>query len=112
MLQQMFEWQKERIFARDHAETWFMSARSWAKSANDEDLGLTMAGLHSDYVMAILDESGGMPVPILNAAEGVLSSPRKATSSRRVTPTPWMVRSTRLRPARRAVEGNRHQRRS
>jgi len=73
----MFEWQKERIFARDHAETWFMSARSWAKSANDEDLGLTMAGLHSDYVMAILDESGGMPVPILNAAEGVLSSAKE-----------------------------------
>lgn len=77
LLQQMFEWQKERIFAKDHPETWFMSARSWAKSANDEELGLTMAGLHSEYVMAILDESGGMPVQILQAAEGVLSSAKE-----------------------------------
>ena len=73
LLQQMFEYQKERIFARDHPDTWWMSARSWAKTASDEDLGLTLAGLHSDYCMAILDESGGMPVPILQAAEGIMS---------------------------------------
>ena len=38
MLQHAFEWQKERIFAREHPETWFMSARSWAKAANEEHL--------------------------------------------------------------------------
>lgn len=74
LLQGSFTWQKERIFANDHSETWWMSARSWAKSADVEELGLTMAGLHSDYCMAVLDESGGMPVPILQAAEGVLAS--------------------------------------
>lgn len=74
MIQELFELQTERIFARDHKETWFLSARNWAKSATDEELGQSLAGLHSDYVMVTMDESGGMPVPILNAAEGILSS--------------------------------------
>lgn len=74
LIQNAFEWQKERIFARDHPETWFMSARSWAKAANADQLGNTLAGLHSDYILFLLDESGGMPVPILQSAEGALSS--------------------------------------
>jgi len=28
-LQQAFVWQKERIFAKDHPETWFLSAKGW-----------------------------------------------------------------------------------
>ena len=74
MVTEMFELQAERIFARDHKDTWFLSARNWAKSATDEELGQSLAGLHSDYVMVTMDESGGMPVPILQAAEGILSS--------------------------------------
>lgn len=74
MLPGLFEWQKERIFAKQHPETWFMSARSWAKAANADQLGNTLAGLHSDYILFLLDESGGMPVPILQSAEGALSS--------------------------------------
>lgn len=74
MLQRIFEWQKERIFNREAPQTWFMSARSWAKAASQEQLGNTLAGLHSDYILFLLDESGGMPVPILHSAEGALSS--------------------------------------
>lgn len=74
MLPSLFGWQTERIFSKEHPQTWFMSARSWAKAANQEQLGNTLAGLHSDYIMFILDESGSMPVPILQSAEGALSS--------------------------------------
>ena len=74
LLKAAFEWQTERIFAKESPATWFMSARSWAKSANTEALGNTLAGLHSDYIMFIIDESGAIPVPILVSAEAALSS--------------------------------------
>lgn len=74
LLKAMFEWQTERIFLKDHPATWFMSARSWPKSANAEQLGNTLAGLHSDYIMFLIDESGSIPVPILVSAEAAMSS--------------------------------------
>ena len=30
LLQAAFEWTKTRIFARDHPETWWLSARTWS----------------------------------------------------------------------------------
>lgn len=73
-LQEAFVWQKERIFAKsDPKETW-MSARTWSKSADLNTLGTTLAGFHADYVMAIMDESGGMPDAIMASAEAILSS--------------------------------------
>ena len=33
-LQAAFTWTKEKIYANDHPETWFLSARSFAKDAN------------------------------------------------------------------------------
>lgn len=74
LIKSQFVWQKERIFHKDHEATWFMSARSWAKAANQDQLGNTLAGLHSPYIMFVLDESGGMPVPILQSAEGALAN--------------------------------------
>lgn len=62
-----------RIFANDHAETWFLSARSWSKTANDDALGNTLSGLHSKYVLCQADESGEIPVAILKAGEQALS---------------------------------------
>lgn len=74
LLKEMFVWQKERIFMREYPETWFMSARNWSKSADPQSLGNTLAGLHADYIMFILDESGGIPEAIMASAEAALSS--------------------------------------
>lgn len=74
LLVQAFTWTKTRIFANDKPETWFMSARSWSKSANSTDIGNALAGLHADFIMFILDESGGMPEAIMASAEAALSS--------------------------------------
>lgn len=74
LLKQAFVWQKERIFARDHPDTWWMAARQWSKSADPSALGNTLAGLHADYIMFILDESGGIPDAIMASAEAALSS--------------------------------------
>jgi phage terminase large subunit len=78
ILQHTFEWQKERIFARDHTETWFLSARSWPKAADATQLGNTLAGLHGEYVIVLADETGGMPREILESAEGIFSGTKEA----------------------------------
>lgn len=73
-LMEAFQWTKERIFAKDHPETWFMSARSWSKNADPEEQGRTLSGLHSKYVLAMVDESGDIPISVLKAGEQALSN--------------------------------------
>lgn len=73
-LQDQFEWTKTRIFCRDFPETWFMSARAWSKSATSEQQAHTLAGLHADNIMFILDESGGIPSSVMAAAEAALAN--------------------------------------
>jgi phage terminase large subunit len=74
LLQDQFEWTKTRISARSCPETWWMSARTWAKSADRNQQSQTLAGLHADYIMFVLDESGSMPDAIMASAEAALSS--------------------------------------
>jgi len=76
MLREMFVWTKTRVFAKEHPETWFISARSWSKSADEEEQGRTLSGLHSDYVLYLIDESGDIPIPVLRSAEQGLTSCR------------------------------------
>ncbi len=74
VLKSEFEWTAERIFHKEHKATWWMSARRWAKSADQSQQANTLAGLHSPYVMAVLDESGGIPESVMVAAEAIHSS--------------------------------------
>lgn len=74
MLRAAFSWTKTRIFAKDHPETWWMSARPWSKSADSTQQGNALAGLHADYIMFVLDESGGIPDAVMASAEAALSS--------------------------------------
>ena len=50
-LRQTFVWTKERVFSKDHPETWFISARTYSKSADKETQGRTLSGLHSKYIL-------------------------------------------------------------
>lgn len=74
LLKNAFQWTAQRIVARDHPETWYMSARAWSRNADPQQQADTLAGLHADYVMAILDESGGIPDAVMATAEAILSS--------------------------------------
>jgi hypothetical protein len=74
LLKNQFQWTKTRIFCKDYSETWFMSARAWSKSATKDQQANTLAGLHADYIMFILDESGGIPDAVMAAAEAALST--------------------------------------
>lgn len=67
-----FDWTAQRISSRQFEKTWFLSARSWPKTANADEQGRTLSGLHSDYVLALVDESGEIPVSVLRAAEQAL----------------------------------------
>lgn len=73
-LRQYFTWTKERIFAVDHPATWFMSARTWSKSANSDEQGRTLSGLHSKYILYLIDESGDISENVLRSAEQGLSN--------------------------------------
>lgn len=67
-----FVWQKERIFAKDHPETWFFDLRTWPKSGDPSQQANTLAGLHAKYTLIVLDESGGIPRAVVATAEGAL----------------------------------------
>jgi phage terminase large subunit len=74
LLKATFEWNKSRIFCRQSPETWWMSARSWSKTADRAQQGSTLAGQHADHVLFILDESGAIPDSVMASAEAALSS--------------------------------------
>lgn len=77
LLKDQFRWHAERILCRDHPETWWMSARTWSRSATPEQQGNTLAGLHADYVMIVLDESGGIPMAVMATADAIGSSAKE-----------------------------------
>lgn len=72
-LQSAFTWTKELIFANDHSETWFLSARSYPKDANAEAVGRSLSGLHSRFPFVLLDEIGDMPLAIGQKAEQIFT---------------------------------------
>jgi len=83
-----FTWTKEKIYANDHPETWFLSARSFAKDANAEAIGRALSGLHSQFPFILLDETGDMPVAVGKAAMQIFTgSPRDAAIIQAGNPT-------------------------
>lgn len=74
LMQHLFEWTQTRIFSKTYPSTWFMSARSFSKTSNTEEVGRTLSGLHSKYVLYLIDESGDIPPSIIKSAEQGLST--------------------------------------
>jgi len=73
-LKEQFTWTKTRIQSNDKPETWFMSARTWSKSSSSDQQANTLAGLHADNIMFVLDESGGIPSAVMAAADAALAN--------------------------------------
>ena len=74
ILREAFDWTSTRIAAKDHPETWFASARQWSKSADPSSQADTLAGLHADYLLFVVDEAGGVPDSVAAAAEAGLAT--------------------------------------
>lgn len=73
-LKSAFTWTKMRIYANDNPETHWMAARTWSKSADADSQADTLAGLHADYILFIIDEAGGVPDALMAAAEAALAT--------------------------------------
>jgi phage terminase large subunit len=74
LLKATFQWNAERIVAKDHPETWFASARTWPRQADPTQQANTLAGIHADYVLFLIDEVSDIPDGVVAAAEGALTS--------------------------------------
>lgn len=72
-LTDQFTWTKSRIFANDHPETWFMSARAYRQDADAEQQANTLAGFHADYILFLIDESGAAPDALMPTAEAAFA---------------------------------------
>jgi phage terminase large subunit len=72
-LTEAFEYTKQQIYANDHPETWFLSARSFSKDADADAIGRALSGLHSPFPFILLDETGDMPLPVGKAAEQIFT---------------------------------------
>lgn len=73
----IFQWTQSRIFAKDHPETWFLSARSFSKKSNSEEQGRVLSGVHSKYVLFLIDESGDIPPVIMKSVDQAFSTADK-----------------------------------
>jgi hypothetical protein len=86
-LKKAFTWTKTRICSNEAPETWFVSARTWPRNADAQQQANTLAGLHADYLMFVLDESGGIPDAVMAAAEGGLSTGKETKILQAGNPT-------------------------
>lgn len=76
-LTRAFTHNQSQIYANEHPATWFLSARSYPKSANAEEIGRSMAGLHSRFPFILLDETGGMPPTVGQKATQIFTGDPK-----------------------------------
>ena len=72
-LKTAFSTTKERIYANDHSETWFLSARSFAKDADETAIGNSLSGLHGPFPFILLDETGDMPQAVGKKADQIFT---------------------------------------
>ncbi len=76
LLQKSFDFGGERIKSLDakHERFWWVSARAFAKDADPSQQANTLAGLHANNVMIVLDEVGDYPLGVVPAAEAIFAN--------------------------------------
>jgi hypothetical protein len=73
-LQAAFTWTASQVYANEAPATWFASARAWPKGGSAEQQADTLAGIHADHVMFVIDEAGGVPSGVAAAADAGLAN--------------------------------------
>lgn len=86
-LKSNFTHQAESIFANDHPDTWFLSKRSFSKTANAEEQGRVLSGTHSGFVFFLIDESGDINPSVGRAAEQGMAGVRRGLIAQAGNPT-------------------------
>lgn len=67
--------QKDKIFHKQAPKEWWMRAISPSVKATKEEQAETLAGLHADHMMIIVDEASGVPDPMFIPLEGAMTQP-------------------------------------
>lgn len=67
-IQSLYEWSSEYIRIAERPNTWFARARTASKDRPE-----ALAGVHSDFVLALADEASGVPEEVFRIGEGVLT---------------------------------------
>ncbi len=73
-LTEMFEWQAEKYYCKESPENWFISARQWSRSADRTQQSNTLAGLHADHTLVVIDEAGDIPSAVIETADASLAT--------------------------------------
>lgn len=90
-LRSVFRVGKTRIESRTRPDTWWLSARSFPKSANIDEQADAIAGLHAETVFVMLDEIGSYPPGVLPAAEGIFANEEVAKARLLVSGNPTSI---------------------
>lgn len=79
LLKAWFDMTKTYIASKEFPATWRIEARTWAKDADDASIGNALRGLHAEYVMWLLDETGDYPNSIMPVVENIFAgNPKEA----------------------------------
>lgn len=73
LLAETFDWTAERISMKEHPATWFASARAWSRDQDPLTQSHTLAGLHEDFLLFLIDECSEIPTGVVAAAEAALT---------------------------------------
>lgn len=69
-------------------ETWFLSARSYARDADSAAIGRALSGLHGQFPFVLLDETGDMPEAVGKTAQQIFTgNPTDALIAQAGNPT-------------------------
>jgi hypothetical protein len=69
-----FDVSGERITSKERPLTWWVSARAFPQQADATQQANTLAGLHGESVLVVLDEVGDYPEGVVSAAEGIFAN--------------------------------------
>lgn len=65
--------QKDKIFNKESSREWWIRAISPSVKASKEEQAETLAGLHGDHLLLVVDEASGVPDPMYVPLEGALT---------------------------------------
>lgn len=76
LLPDIIKWQAEKIYFKEEAgKEWFAIPRTVNVKASPEEQAETLAGIHAENMLVIVDESSGVPDPVFRPLEGGLTGP-------------------------------------
>lgn len=74
IIKKKYEWSKDHIRMTESPENWFARARTATKESPE-----ALSGIHSDFILQVIDEASAVPDEIFDNAEATLTNPDYVT---------------------------------